>query len=88
MEKPTPREFYDVDEIDEFITEKHGMARNALFQAVNRVGSNPDSGALVTLDRNAARKQLDKFGDGYLANAALNAMHDEFGELVYVRFWW
>ena len=87
MNKPTPREFYDIGEIGKFIEEKYRLPPRSLRGAIEKV-SRPDNGALATFDRNEVRKHPDNFDDDYLTNRAMNAMHDEFGELVYVRCCW
>ena len=87
MNKPTPREFYDVGELGKFIEEKYRLPPRSLRAAIEKV-SRPDNGSLATFDRNFVRKRPDDFDEEYLTNRALNAMHDEFGELVYVNVWW
>ncbi len=87
MNKPTPREFYDVEEIDKFIAEKYRLPPRSLRAAIARVNC-PENGELSTFDRNEVRKHPDHFDDDYLTDRALNAMHDEFGEVLNVKFWY
>ena len=87
MDKPAPREFYDVDEIDKFIAEKYRLPPRSLRLAIEKFGGNPDNGQIITSDRNEVRKHPDHFDADYLTNRALNAMHDEFGEVLRVYFW-
>lgn len=85
MKKPSWHRHYDVHELGNYLSARFGEVELVELIAKH---CNVSNGKLVTLDRAQVRARPADYDGTYLADPVLNALHDEFGEVINVHVWW